>query len=243
MIKQLFKEAIDSVKLFNAEKRDDIVRIKFKNGIEAEFVYCARLLGNKYVLLEEPIHYDDSSQLIVSTIKPQYLVIDNNDLVFFRNTESNIDKERKLLPNTEIEETKCFNLEGGINLKDFIKMVRDTSIAIPFERLEEEPEIAKSQRVRHQYWRKKSNNGRPKGMEPYIIHNETYEEINLLRKRLYNKAYKIKNKKRLSEEEKKEKLAEIKRQLDVLTVQVPLIKPRKKRSSKKHNDDWEIATE
>ena len=243
MIKQLFKEAIDSVKLFNAEKRDDIVRIKFKNGIEAEFVYCARLLGNKYVLLEEPIHYDDSSQLIVSTIKPQYLVIDNNDLVFFRNTESNIDKERKLLPNTEIEETKCFNLEGGINLKDFIKMVRDTSIAIPFERLEEEPEIAKSQRVRDQYWRKKSNNGRPKGMEPYIIHNETYEEINLLRKRLYNKAYKIKNKKRLSEEEKKEKLAEIKRQLDVLTVQVPLIKPRKKRSSKKHNDDWEIATE
>ena len=79
--------------------------------------------------------------------------------------------------------------------------------------------------------------------EAKALVDETYEEINLLRKRLYNKAYKIKNKKKITEEEKEEKLAEIKRQLDALTVQVPLIKPRKKRESKKKDRDWEILTE
>ena len=242
-IKNLFKQAIDNVLIFNAEKRDDVIRVKFKNGYESEFVYCARLLGNKYVLLEEPIHYDESSCLIVSSIKPSFIVIDDNDLVFFRDKQSGIEEERKLLPHLDIKETKCINLENGLTVKDFIKLVRDTNIAIPFVRLEEETELAKAQREHYQHWRKKYNTGGTKGIEPYILHNETYEEINLLRKRLYNKAYKIKNKKRLTEEEKEEKLAEIKRQLDALTVQVPLIKPRKKRESKSKDGDWDILTE
>jgi len=229
-IKLLFKRTIENVIIYNSEKRDDVIRIRFKNGKESEFVYCARLLGNKYVLLEAPIHYDKDSNLIVSSNSPTYIVINNNDSVFFRNKESNIDSERKLIPNLEIFDTKCYAISDGLTVKELIKIVKDTNIAIPFVRLEEEPEIAKSQRVRYQHWRKKYNNGQPKGMEPYIIHNETYEEINLLRKRLYNKSYKIKNKKKLSDEEKNEKLAEIKRQLDALTVQVPIIKPRKKRN-------------
>lgn len=242
-IKQLFKQAIDNVIIYNAEKRDDIVKIRFKNGIESEFIYCARLLGNKYILIEEPIHYNEDLRLIVASKNPTFVVVDNNDFVFYRNTESNVELERELVPFLDISDTKCYPIADGLTVKEFINIVRNTDIAIPFERLEEEPEIAKSQRARHQHWRKKYNNGQPKGMEAYIIHNETYEEINLIRKRLYNKAYKIKNKKRLSEEEKNEKLAEIKRQLDALTVQVPLIKPRKKRKPKENNDDWEIVTE
>ncbi len=242
-IKDLFQQAIDNVIIFNTEKRDDVVRIKFKNGKESEFVYCARLLGNKYVLLEEPFHYDESLCLIVSSIKPSFIVIDDNNLVFFRDKENGIEEERKLLPHLDIKETKCINLENGLTVKDFIKLVRGTNIAIPFVRLEEETELAKAQREHYQHWRKKYNTGGTKGIEPYILHNESYEEINLLRKRLYNKAYKIKNKKKLTEEEKEEKLAEIKRQLDALTVQVPLIKPRKKRESKKKNSDWELLTE
>lgn len=230
-IKDLFQQAIDNVRIFNAEKRDDVIRIKFKNGKVSEFIYCARLLGNNYILLENPLHYDEKSSLIVSSKKPSFIVIDDDDIAYFSDKEKNI------------EETKCFSLENGITVNDFIRLVRKTNFPIPFVRLEEETELAKEQRVHYQHWRKKYNTGGTKGIEPYILHNDTYDEINLLRKRLYNKAYKIKSKKRLTEEEKKEKLAEIKRQLDALTVQVPLIKPRKKRESKKKNSDWEILTE
>lgn len=230
-IKELFQQAIDNVIIFNAEKRDDVVRIKFKNGKESEFIYCARLLGNNYILLENPIHYDENSRLIVSYKKPLFIFIDNDDIVCFSDKGN------------DIEETKYYSLENGITVNDFVRLVRKTNIPTPFVRLEEETELAKEQRVHYQHWRKKFNTGGTKGIEPYILHNESYEEINLLRKRLYNKAYKIKNKKKLTEEEKEEKLAEIKRQLDALTVQVPLIKPRKKRESKKNDRDWEILTE
>ena len=236
-IKDLFQQAIDNVIIFNAGKRDDVIRIRFKNGIESEFIYCARLLGNKYVLLEEPIQYDEEARLIVSSKSPTYVVLVNNNYVFYRKAESNIETERKRIPYLNITDTKCFSMVEGITVKDFIKIVRNTDIAMPFVRLEEETELAKEQRVRYQHWRKKFNTGGTKGIEPYILHNESYEEINILRKRLYNKRYKIKNKKKLTEEEKNEKLAEIKRQLDALTVQVPLIKPRKKRVSKKKDGD------
>lgn len=51
-------------------------------------------------------------------------------------------------------------------------------------------------------WRKKYNTGRPT-QEQYVLHNESYDEICLKRKHLYNRRYKIKNNKSLSEDEKK----------------------------------------
>ena len=237
LIKQLFKQAIETVLLFNARKRDDVIRIKFKNGKVAEFVYCASLLANRYILLEKPLHYDEKKHLIVSSSSTTYMVIDNNYYVFFRNKGSNIESERNLYPSLSINETTSISIDNGITVKDFIKKVKDTNMIIPFERLEEEPEIAKKQREHYQHWRRKYNTGMPKGIEPYILHNETYEEIQVLRNRLYKRTYKIKMRKTLSDEEKKAKISEIKRQLDALTVQVPLIRPRKKRISKKHDDE------
>ena len=235
-IKQLFKQAIDKVFIYNAEKRDDVIRILFKNGIETEFVYCARLLGNKYVSVDAPLRYDEEKRLIISK-QPTYIVIDNNSNVFFRNAPSNIEEEKRILPNLNIEETRCLGINEGVTVKDFIKFVRDTDMAAPFARLEEEQEIARVQRAHYQQWRKKYNTGNPKGIEPYIIHNETYEEIQAMRMKLYRKNYKIKNRKRITDEEKERLLSEIKRQLDVLTVQVPTIKPRKKRTTPKRTDE------
>lgn len=236
-IKQLFKQAIDRVTLFNADKRDDIVRIRFKNGAETEFVYCARLLGNKYILLNEPLHYNDGTQLIVSSSQPTYIIIDDNEHIFIRNEKTSLKKERELSPYLNIAETRCLGIGDGVSLKEFIKFARESSLAIPFSRLEEESDLAKAQRLRYQQWRQKYNTGNPGGYEPYILHNETYKEICRIRKNLYNKRYKIKIKKKITEEERSEKLAEIKRQLDALTVQVPLIKPRKNRVSKKKDNN------
>ena len=243
LIKDLFKQAIDVVTVYNADKRDDVIRIKFKNGVESEFIYCARLLDNKYILLEKPIYYDEQTRLIRSSISPSFIVIDNDDLVFYRSTMSSIEEERKLMPNLNINDTKCISLENGVSLKDFIKMVKDTSLAIPYVRLEEKSDLALQQEEHYKHWRKKYNTGKPSGQEPYILHNETYEEIQKMRTKLYNKIYKIKQRKRLTDEEKKEQIYAIKRQLAALTVQVPLIKPRKKRTTSKKDAEWEAAAE
>ena len=232
LIKDLFKQAIDVVTVYNADKRDDVIRIKFKNGVESEFIYCARLLDNKYILLEKPIYYDEQTRLIRSSVSPFFIVIDNDDFVFYRKTMSNIDEERKMMPNLNINDTRCISLENGVSLKDFIKMVKDTSLAIPYVRLEEKSDLALQQEEHYRHWRKKYNTGNPRGGEPYILHNETYEEIQKIRHKLYNQIYKVKNRKKLSDEEKDEKINAIKRQLAALTVQVPLIKPRKKRTAK-----------
>lgn len=232
IIKQLFKQVIDNVVIYNAGKRDDVVRITFKNGNKSELIYCHRLLGYNYILLKAPLYYDEERRLIVSSC-PISISIYQNYHVLFNYTKSEVNPN----PNLKPGDTKDINIDNGITVKEFIKLVRNTDLSCPFERLEEEPEIAKAQREHYQHWRKKYNTGMPKGIEPYILHNETYEEIQVLRNRLYKKTYKIKMRKTLSDEEKEAKIAEIKRQLDALTVQVPLIKPRKKRTSKKHDDE------
>ena len=122
-------------------------------------------------------------------------------------------------------------------------MVKDTSLAIPYVRLEEKSDLALQQEEHYKHWRKKYNTGKPSGQEPYILHNETYEEIQKMRTKLYNKIYKIKQRKRLTDEEKKEQIYAIKRQLAALTVQVPLIKPRKKRTTNRKDAEWEAAAE
>jgi hypothetical protein len=176
VIKNLFKHVIDKVVIFNADKRDDVVRVRFKNGIESEFIYCARLLGNKYILLEKPLRYDEDLRTIVSEVVPTYIIIDNDEFVFYRRTESNLESEKRLFPTLTIHNTQTYAITNGLTVKEFVKIVRDTNIAIPFERLEEETELAKTQKAHYQQWRKKYNTGKPSGVT-YILHNETYEEI------------------------------------------------------------------
>ena len=239
-IKQLFKQSIEKVVIFNAEKRDDVIKIIFKNGLTAEFIYCARLLGSKYILLESPLQYDNSNKFIVSKQKSSFIVVDNNIHYFIRDHQSDLKIEEKLT-GMHIWRTKCVDLGSGIAVKEFIELVKDTRLALPYERLEEQTELAKEQKKHYQQWRKKFNTGKPTN-EPYILHNKTYEEINLLRKKLYNKAYKIKNRKTLSEDEKKERLNAIKKELAVLTLQVPLINPRKKRTTRKDDKTQEYSS-
>lgn len=123
-------------------------------------------------------------------------------------------------------------IDKPITVDSYLELLRNSEVAFPYQRLEGLSELALVQREHYRQWRKKYNTGRPKG-EPYVIHNDTYAEINLMRKRLYNRRYKIKIHKSLSNEEKKQQLEQIQRELDALTVQVPLIKPRKKREKKK----------
>jgi hypothetical protein len=141
-----------------------------------------------------------------------------------------------LLTDMEIWQTDSIKIEKGITVDDFIRLLRNTSNALPFERLEEEPEIAKAQREHYREWRKKYNTGESTAY-PYVLRNETYEEIEAKRKKLYNRRYKIKKHKSMPLEEKERLLADIKKQLDILSVQVPTFRPRKKRKTKQNDEE------
>ena len=103
-----------------------------------------------------------------------------------------------------------------VNPKDFIK---ETHNRIKCERLEDPTDKAKEQDAKYKEWRKKYNTGLPTCV-PYVVKDENYEEISLKRKHLYNRRYKIKMHKRLTDEEKKKRLAEIEKELALLTAKV-----------------------
>ena len=237
-IRELFKQAIDRVVIYNTEKTNDIIKVSYKNGKVSEIVYSAGLLKGKYIPLQEPLYYDIDLNLITSLNLPIYIAIDNKNYYFVRDYEPTLDNEKMLLNDMEIWQTDSIKIEKGITVDDFIRLLRNTSNALPFERLEEEPEIAKAQREHYREWRKKYNTGASTAY-PYVLRNETYEEIEAKRKKLYNRRYKIKKHKSMPLEEKERLLADIKKQLDILSVQVPTFRPRKKRETK-HNDEEDM---
>ena len=229
IIKQLFKQTIEKIILFNTEKTNDIIRVYYKNGNKNEIIYSSGLLKGGYILLTPPLHYDENENLIESSNYPLYLHIINGKTAILK--DRRYDSVNDLLPGIDLAQIECVELNNGFTVDEFIHMVRETSLTSSFERLEEEPEVAKAQREHYQELRKKYNTGRPSSVQ-YVIHNETYDEIQKKRKYFYNRIDKIKRKKSLSDEEKKQQIKEIRIQLDILTVQVPTLKPRKKRSKK-----------
>ena len=80
-------------------------------------------------------------------------------------------------------------------------------------------ERAEEIREYQKIYRKKYNSGKLSS-EVYIEKDELYEEINRKRKTLYNKIYKIKNNSKLSDSEKKAKIAEIKKALKELRLKI-----------------------
>ena len=86
----------------------------------------------------------------------------------------------------------------------------------PFIEPDERREI---QALREKEYQKKRNNGLPTTL-PTVVRDANYEELCKKRKHLYNRKNKIKNKKRLSAEEKERQRKEIQRQLDLLNVQI-----------------------
>lgn len=229
IIKQLFKQTIEKVILFNTEKTNDIIRVYYKNGNQNEIIYSSGLMKGGYILLMPPLYYDENENLIESSQYPLFLHIINGKTAVIK--DRRYENINDLLPGIDLAQIECIELNSGFTVDEYIHLVRETSLTSSFERLEEEPEVAKAQRKHYQEWRKKYNTGRPTSVQ-YVIHNETYEEIQKKRKYLYNRIDKIKHKKSLSDEEKKQQIQAIRNQLDILTVQVPTLKPRKKRSKK-----------
>ena len=229
-IKLFFQKVIDKIILYNTESRNNIVRIFFKTGKVTEFIYAAQAMPGKYFPLYEPLFYNDETNRIEAKEYPVFI----SDGIPF--TQSYIDEYKRgnsasknysrfLEDAKNDKKTLIIDERSEFTVMDYILHLKSlpTYTGIPsFTRLEDIDELGKQQREHYKLWRKKYNTGRPK-QEQYVLHNESYDEICLKRKHLYNRRYKIKNNKSLSEDEKKKKLEEIKYQLDLLSAQVPFI--------------------
>ena len=231
LVKELFQHAIDKVYIFNTERTNDIIRICYKNDAIDEIVYSSGLLKGKYIKLSDFLFYDEKKNLIESHYYP-IAITKGGWIGFSKDADNPIDDIKSTL---DALGKQYIIYEHGFTVDDFIRYVRDSDLPNAYTRLEEEPEIAQVQREHYREWRKKYNTGEPTAY-PYVLRNETYEEIEIKRKKLYNRRYKIKNHKSMPSEEKERLLADIKKQLDILSVQVPTFRPRKKRKTK-HNDE------
>ena len=102
---------------------------------------------------------------------------------------------------------------------DAKELIKSDPLKIPFERLEERTEKANIQDAKYKEWRKKYNTGLPTSI-PYVVKDETYKDISVKRKHLYNRKNKIKMHKRLTDEEKQERMAAIDKELALLSAKV-----------------------
>ena len=225
LIRQFFKTAIDRVYIFNTEKKNSIIRIIDKKGEIAECVYSASRIKGKYIPLVG-LKYNEKTNLIELIEHP---VLASDLYLYSCEFEYGMKDMEALHDRLGVSYTY---IDGPISVDSYIELLKKSEVAYSYSRIEELSDLALRQREHYKAWRKKYNTNKPKGIEPYVIHNETYDEINRMRKRLYNRKCKIKKHKSLSDEEKKRQLDEIQRELDALTLQVPLIKPRKKREKK-----------
>ena len=216
-IRELFLKVIDKVYIYNGGKRKDVIRIIFKNGNRFEVVYSSSLMRGKYIKLSEPLYYDNENNVISSSIYP--IAISESGKMAW--SWDSLNELELFIGNTNYQ-----IFEEGFPVETFVRQVRNSGLALPYNRLEPEPDVAKEQREYQKEWRKKYNTGNPTS-QPYVLRNETYEEIVAKRRKLYHRRERIKRNKSKSPEEKEKELAETKRQLDILTIQVPTFRPRK----------------
>ena len=88
-----------------------------------------------------------------------------------------------------------------------------------YEKIEPLSARARELQNRAKEYRKKYNTGKPT-CEPYIAKDETYTSVQAERKRLYNRIYKIKNNKSLSDNDKKTLISNIRKRLHDLKFKI-----------------------
>ena len=115
-----------------------------------------------------------------------------------------------------------------IPVADYVENKRKSDLLIPFQDILPLSEKGEKRKKHVREWyRNKYNTGKP-SFTPFIEKDATYEEIQVKRKRLYNRKNKILNNKHLSDEQKAEQLFRIKEQLDAFKYQIKYLPTNKK---------------
>lgn len=238
-LKELFHTAIEKVYIYNYDANITIIRIVYLNGKIDEVIYSYRLIKNNFILIPFPLHYNPTTNRLVCA--DGYPVrINETGLIITTQKGGFSDDEKKLLDEVnserfpkedyqriEISEEKflaqsfgdLYSFDNEIEIDEYVKLIRSSDCVQPFERLEEQTEDAKVQDQKYKEWRKKYNNGLPTTL-PFVVRDGNYEEYLRQRKHLYNRKWKIKKNKRLTETQKNEELEKIESALSLLRAKV-----------------------
>ena len=233
-LRKLIEKTIYKIEIYNVDKSITFIKIIYLNNKEDSFLYSYKLLGNHYIFFENNSYEHFNIQLDLTTSK---FLIEDNYLLFFNNySYGTIGKDAINLYNLSKEELNTVSsnkefdyFEGktvyskSISLREFLLEIRKIpSFLYEFDNtpfIEVNDERSHMQKDKYKEWRKKYNNGLPTCL-PYVVKDDNYENYIKKRKHLYNRKFKIKKNKSLTNSQKNEELSKIDKELSLLRVKV-----------------------
>ena len=236
-LRQLIEKTINRVEVYNIDQSISFIRMKYLNDKEDTFIYSYPLLKDKFIYLpfitfnEIPISIDIEKKSI--KIERGSIAFGNRILLFSeeyppKTIKKDFSKSYNILLSKEenINDLSKYTwYEKQISIRDFVLNARKMPNTCPnYDRtkFEEDDDHKLAQTQKYKEWRKKYNTGLPTSL-PHIIHDEDYDKIETQRKHLYNRKYKIKKNKRLNEEQKREMINDIEKQLSILKAKIKYI--------------------
>ena len=216
---QLIESTVRRIEVHNVDNSISIIRIEYLNGKDDLCIYSYRLLKNNYVAIQfiapsiVPIHID---------IPTKSIIIDKGSIAFDNGGICMLSDEEEIKEEDKEEINSMTWYRGQMTIRDFIINCRNNRFClVPFDRtvFEEDDDRKAAQSKKYKEWRKKYNNNLPTCV-PYVVRDGNYEEYLKQRKHLYNRRYKIKNNKRLTVEEKRERLSLIDEALSILRAKI-----------------------
>ncbi|WP_028912171.1 recombinase family protein [Prevotella sp. MA2016] len=222
-LRELFLAVIDNIYVYNLTPSIDVIRIRFSDGVTRDWIYAYRLLKQSTISLHDAfnvydlIYYDEEKNILKCKRGKAVIYHGANYFPY----EDFMKKQPSVIEQMGKGGVDYFVISDEIvSAKEFVKYcANQPSVAHSFERLEGLSSEAIEQNTKYKKWRKKYNTGLPTCV-PYVVKDTTYEEVSKRRKYLYNRKNKIKKHKKLTDDEKKQKMDEIDKELALLSAKV-----------------------
>ena len=225
--RKLIESSVEKIEMFNVDSSISFLKITYINGKNDGIIYSYPLLHNRFIYFNSMISNDmhitydnrsteiqieDGYHIIFNYLGNGFMVLDDEGL------------EQELSKGPEWgEERENKYYTHKISVRDFVKEARkgypflwdyDSSLFV-----EDGDERREEQVARYKEWRKKYNTNLPTCV-PYVVKDGNYQEYLEQRKHLYNRKYKVKKNKRLTDEQKTEELESIDKALSLLKAKV-----------------------
>ena len=238
-LQKLVEATVERITVHTIDKSINFVVITYLNGKSDYFIYSVRLLKHIYILIPQYQEGDDPrykyNSLEFDSSNKQLLIPDDAVIVFenmsetgrkvkwltpiFFNTEENANCKEQAIETARLHNIKVY--ERAIDIRTFTIGCKGTFLCHEFDPSPfiEDDERREIQAKREKEYQARRNNGLPTTL-PYVVRDSNYEEYTKQRKHLYNRRYKIRKHKRLSDGEKQKLLKEIDKQLALLRAKV-----------------------
>lgn len=237
--KEFAHSVIQKIVLYNPDEKTTFIRIKYNHGKEDTAIYCPTRLKKNFVFFSfdelsehHEFQYDEDSGCF--SWPNNYIIINPNSDEFVPFDELfRAEGSERVLTAEEYVNLKTEKEGGSIYIEkvpvvEYVELKRRSEFLIPFTDI---LPLSEKGVIKKKYWqewyKRKYITGKP-SFTPFIVKDDTYEDIQKKRKHLYNRKYKILNNKHLSQEQKEEQLFRIEEQLDAFKYQIKYLPTNKK---------------